>query len=57
VRSIDRTGGERKCRLTLDSIADCYGKKLQHFLMEPDSNYFAVTLDVIDAMTVDAILN
>jgi hypothetical protein len=33
------------------------GRRLQHFLMEPDSNYLAVTLDVIDVMTVDAILN
>src|SRR5262245_49142103 len=32
-------------------------KKVPGLLPERDSNYFAVTLDVIDAMTVDAILN
>src|SRR6516162_6929776 len=57
VRSIHRTDGERKCRLALDSIADCYGKKAPALLMERVSNYFAVTLEVIEAMTVDAILN
>src|SRR5262245_209172 len=56
-RRIDRMGGERKCRLALVSIADCYGKKTQALPMAPVSNYFAITLDVIDAMTVDAILN
>jgi len=49
--------GERKCRLALDSIADCYGKKAPALLMERVSNYFAVTLDVVEAMTVGAILN
>ena len=57
MRSIHRTDGERKCRLALDSIADCYGKKAPALLMERISNYFAVTLDVMEAMTVEAVLN
>src|SRR5262249_61073568 len=34
VHSIHRTGSERKCRLALESIADCYGKKASALMLD-----------------------